>query len=194
MMRSLWPREYGAGTRARLRAASVIASDVELLYRCRAFLTVARMTTADLLAFMRANTLAVQASVSTTGAAQAAVVGIAVTDALEVVFDTLDSTRKVANLRTNPRMAFVIGGATPGDERTVQYEGLADEPGGGERDRIRAAYYSTWPDGRSRAKWPGLVYVRVRPTWIRYSDFNQNPPLVVEFGARELGPATSPAR
>ena len=151
------------------------------------------MTTAELLAFMQGNKLAVQASVSATSAAQAAVVGIAVTDALEVVFDTLDSTRKVANLRTNPRLAFVIGGAVPGDERTVQYEGVADEPTGAERERIRAAYFSAWPDGRSRADWPGLIYVRVRPTWIRYSDFNQNPPLVVEFDARGLDAGASQA-
>lgn len=144
------------------------------------------MTTAELLAFMRANRLAVQASVSAASAAQAAVVGIAVTDAFELVFDTLDSTRKVANLRTNPRLAFVIGGTMPGDERTVQYEGVADEPAGPERDRVRAAYFSVWPDGPARAKWPGIVYVRVRPTWIRYSDFNRNPPRVIEFRAQEL--------
>jgi hypothetical protein len=153
-----------------------------------------RMTTAELLAFMRANRLAVQASVSNTSAAQAAVVGIAVTDAFELVFDTLDSTRKVANLRTNPRVAFVIGGSAPGDERTAQYEGVADEPSGPERDRIRAAYFSVWPDGPSRAKWPGLVYVRVRPTWIRYSDFMRDPPLVVEFDGRQLGPAAPAPR
>lgn len=149
------------------------------------------MTTAELLAFMRANRLAVQASVSAATAAQAAVVGIAVTDAFELVFDTLDSTRKVTNLRTNPRLAFVIGGTMPGDERTVQYEGLADEPAGPERDRIRAAYFSAWPDGPARAKWPGIVYVRVRPTWIRYSDFNQTPPVVIEFDARQLAAAAA---
>ena len=142
------------------------------------------MTTAELLAFMRANRLAVQASVSAASGAQAAVVGIAVTDAFELVFDTLDSTRKVTNLRAHPRLAFVIGGTMPGDERTVQYEGVADEPVGPERDRIRAAYFSVWPDGPARAKWPGIVYVRVRPTWVRYSDFNVSPPRVVEFDAQ----------
>lgn len=152
------------------------------------------MTTAELLAFMRANRLAVQASVSAASAAQAAVVGIAVTDAFELVFDTLDSTRKVANIRTNPRLAFVIGGTMPGDERTVQYEGVADEPAGPERDRVRAAYFSVWPDGPARAKWPGVVYVRVRPTWIRYSDFNRNPPKVIEFDAQQLAPAVPAAR
>jgi hypothetical protein len=145
------------------------------------------MTTSQLLEFMRTHRLAVQASVSPASAAQAAVVGFAVTNAFELVFDTLDTTRKLNNLRRNSRIAFVIGGLTAGDERTAQYEGVADEPVGAERERLKAAYYEAWPDGPSRASWPGLVYVRVRPTWIRYSDFNQSPPLIVEFDRKALG-------
>ena len=58
--------------------------------------------------------------------------GFVVTDKFEIVFDTLATTRKAANLRQNHRCAFVIGGFTEGDERTVQYEGTADEPAGEE--------------------------------------------------------------
>jgi len=43
--------------------------------------------------------------------------GVGVTDQFEIVFDTLASTRKAQNLRRNPRIALVIGGWTPGDER-----------------------------------------------------------------------------
>jgi hypothetical protein len=52
------------------------------------------MTTAELLSFMRAHPLAVQASVSADGGAQAAVVGIVVTDRFEVFFDTAEETRQ----------------------------------------------------------------------------------------------------
>jgi hypothetical protein len=97
------------------------------------------MTPRDLLAFMRTHRVAVQASVSAGASAQAAVVGIAVTDRFEVVFDTLGSSRKATNLRANPAIALVMGGLMPGDERTVQYEGVADEPDGDERDRLTAA-------------------------------------------------------
>jgi hypothetical protein len=41
--------------------------------------------------------------------------------------------------------------------------------------------------GRERQTWPGITYVRTRPTWIRYSDFNPDPPKIIEFGRRELG-------
>ncbi len=147
------------------------------------------MTPAELLAFMRHHSLAVQASVSDAAAPQAAVVGLVVTDRFELFFDTVDTTRKVQNLRHNPKIAFVIGGLTSGDERAVQYEGVADEPGGAELTRLQELYFSAFPDGPERQRWPGITYVRVRPTWIRYGDFNRTPPQIVEFTARELGAA-----
>jgi 8-oxo-dGTP pyrophosphatase MutT (NUDIX family) len=146
------------------------------------------MTPGELLAFLQSQRLAVQASSDPNATAQAALVGIAVTDAFELVFDTLSETRKASNIRARPRVAFVIGGWGPGDERTVQYEGIADEPTGLELERIRAVYFAVWPDGPSRSSWPGLTYFRVRPTWIRYSDFNGAPPMIQEFSRSDLSP------
>lgn len=140
----------------------------------------------ELLQFLRQHRLTVEASVTPSLGAQAAVMGFAISDEFEIIFDTLNSTRKVVNLRQNPRVAFVIGGLHSGDERTVQYEGIADEPSGAELDRLREIYYRVYPDGRARRSWPGLIYVRVRPTWIRYSDYNVNPPQIVEFSADQL--------
>ncbi len=142
------------------------------------------MTREALLDFMRSENYAVQTSVSPAGLPQAAVVGIAVSDRFEIVFDTVDSSRKAPNLRANPAIAFVIGGTRDGDERTVQYEGIADEPRGGELDRLLDVYYARFPDGRQRREWKGLIYVRVKPTWIRYSNFSVDPPEIVEFDPR----------
>lgn len=144
------------------------------------------MSAVELLKFLRGHRLAVQASVSPAAAPQAAVIGYAVTDRFEIVFDTLDSSRKGQNLRRNNRLALVIGGLVDGEERTVQYEGIADEPSGEELDHLKQVYYAAWPDGPSRLTWPGLIYVRVRPTWIRYSDFSANPPEIVEFTGDQL--------
>jgi hypothetical protein len=139
------------------------------------------VTRAEILAFMRSHSLAVQASVSATGSAQAAVVGFVVTDDFEVLFDALASTRKVINLRRNPQCALVVGGLSHGDERTVQLEGIADEPVGPTLERLRELYFLRFPDGRDRLGWSGLTYVRVRPRWLRYSDFNQSSPRIVEL-------------
>jgi general stress protein 26 len=145
------------------------------------------MTRGELLAFMRGHRYAVQASVSSARAPQAAVVGIVVADDLSVFFDTLGSSRKVHNLRRNRRIALVIGGVSGNDERSVQFEGVADEPEGTELARLKELYFGSFPDGRERKTWPGITYVRARPTWIRFSDYGRNPALIVEFDEASLG-------
>lgn len=144
------------------------------------------MTPADLLAFMRSHRLAVEASYAPDGCPQAALVGIAVTDEFEIVFDTLESTRKARNLRADPRAAFVVGPSEDGTERTVQLEGLADEPVGAELARLKQVYFAAWPDGPDRESWDGITYFRVRPTWIRFSDFTCAPPRIIEYTAAQL--------
>ena len=144
------------------------------------------MDTAGLLLFLRQHRLAVQASVSPGSRPQAAVVGIAVSDRFEIVFDTIETTRKAQNLRQNSHVALIVGGLILGDERTVQYEGEVDEPVGAELERLKAVYYSVYPEGPTRINWPGLIYMRVRPTWIRYSDYNVNPPQIIEFRGEDL--------
>jgi hypothetical protein len=37
-----------------------------------------------------------------------------------------------------------------------------------------------------RESWPALVYVRVRPAWIRYSDYTREPPEMVELDGDQL--------
>jgi uncharacterized protein YhbP (UPF0306 family) len=138
-------------------------------------------TQADILEFVRGHSLAVQASVSSSVTPQAAVVGFIVTDNFELFFDTVESTRKVANLRQNSIIAFVIGGLANGDERTVQYEGVADEPRGLELEQLKGRYFLRFPDGRDRQSWPGIIYLRVRPRWLRFSNFSTTPPEIVEF-------------
>lgn len=144
------------------------------------------LTRAALLAFLRSHRYAVQSSTHLTGAPQSAVVGIAVSDDFEVVFDTLASSRKAINLRRHSPIAFVIGGLVPHDERSVQYEGIADEPSGADRDRLTDLYYTVFPDGQERLKWSGLIYIRAEPTWLRYSDYNQDPPEIHEFDGAAL--------
>jgi general stress protein 26 len=144
------------------------------------------MTSAELLRVMRATRYAVEATVTQTGAPQAAVIGVAITDAFEIVFDTIASSRKAQNLRVNRRVALVLGNCYDGDERTIQYEGLADEPDGAELRRLKEIYFGVFPDGRDRERWPGITYFRVTPVWIRYSNYNANPPEIVEYDAADL--------
>ena len=145
----------------------------------------------ELLGFLRSHKYAVAATVSPAASPQAAVIGFSVTDQLEIVFDTVESTRKARNLRTNPAISLVIGGMEPGGERTVQVDGTADLPAGDELARLKESYYRVFPDGAQRAtSWPGLTYIRVRPTWLRYSDFSTPSPVIVELTAEDLPQVT----
>ena len=107
-------------------------------------------------------------------------VGYAVTDELEIVFDTLASTRKLKNLRRDPRIALVIGWDA---EQTLQVEGLADEPSGETLTRLKRRYFEAFPDGIERERWPGICYVRVRPHWARFSDFRDGSVLELDTEA-----------
>jgi pyridoxine/pyridoxamine 5'-phosphate oxidase len=119
--------------------------------------------------FLREHRYGVLATVSPGHAPEAALVGIAVTPALELIFDAIETTRKIQNLRRNPYIAFVVGWS--GDERTVQYEGIADEPKGAELERAKETYCAAWPTAPERDMWPGHIYVRVRPKWLRFSSY-----------------------
>ncbi|HEX5435916.1 MAG TPA: pyridoxamine 5'-phosphate oxidase family protein [Gemmatimonadaceae bacterium] len=135
------------------------------------------MTTQELYDFIRQHTLGVMATVSPTGTPEAALVGIAVTPELELILDTAATSRKCTNVRDNPRVAFVIGRR---GEVTLQYEGMADEPRGSELRRCKAVYFDKFPEGREREQWPDITYIRVRPTWLRYSDYSQTPAQIAE--------------
>jgi pyridoxine/pyridoxamine 5'-phosphate oxidase len=136
------------------------------------------MTEADLYKFLIQCKLGVLGTIGDAGTPQSALVGIAVTEDLEIVFDTVKNSRKYPNLIARPACSFVVGWA---GEKTVQYEGQAEELSGSELQRCQKVYFQAWPDGRSRLTWPRIVYFIVRPRWIRYSDFDQNPPLIREF-------------
>jgi pyridoxine/pyridoxamine 5'-phosphate oxidase len=142
------------------------------------------MNRAELLAFLRQHRLCVQASVADSGAPQAAVVGFAVSDEMEIVFDTIGTTRKMTNLRRDPRIAVVIGWD---QEQTAQIEGIADEPEGPDLERLKRVYFAVYPEGVERQAWKDITYVRVRPTWVRFSDFRPNG-RIVELAERELRP------
>jgi general stress protein 26 len=140
------------------------------------------MTKNDLYGFIAGCKLGVISTLSSTGAVQSALIGIAVTEDLEIVFDTVKSSRKYSNLKINPSCSIVVGWT---GEQTLQYEGTATELQGTELQRCQATYFQAWPDGPARLAWPGIVYFSVRPTWIRYSDFDANPPCIREFKVQE---------
>ena len=130
----------------------------------------------DALAFAESCPVAVLGTLSASGVPQTAAMGIVVTPAFEIIFDTLNTTRKYPNLKSHPQCSFAMWQG----ERSLQYEGLAFEPSGGELTRYQELYFAKMPGGRDRLSWPGMTYFVVRPVWLRYTDYNTRPPAVLE--------------
>ena len=80
------------------------------------------MTRADLVRLLREHRLAVVSTVGPDGGPQSAVVGCAISDDLEIVFDTLEDTRKARNLRAEPRCVVTTDSPT----EPVVVEGVAE--------------------------------------------------------------------
>ena len=131
----------------------------------------------ELFRFIRSKRLAVISTIHATGGPEAALIGFAFQRSIGLAFDTSSSSRKAWNLRIQPLAAFVIGWD---DETTLQMEGAATEPAGAELEEAKELYFSIWPDGRSRERWPDLAYFLVKPQWMRFSKY-ADPPVIREF-------------
>ena len=121
--------------------------------------------------FIRQHNLAVISTLSKDNKPEAALIGFAVSRDLEIVFDTVKTSRKYKNILQNPSVAVVIGWD---NETTVQYEGIAAELSGDNAAYYKEIYFQVYKDGRERAEtWPHIVHFKITPNWIRYSNFNE---------------------
>lgn len=136
-----------------------------------------KLARATVLTFVKGRRLGVIATASNDGMPEAALINIAVTDDLEIVFETTSATRKFVNLTRNPRVCLVIGWD---NDQTLQVDGLVDAPEGREYDRLKAFYLATFVRKASHEYWPGNDYYRVRIRWARLSNYNM-PRKVEEF-------------
>ena len=141
------------------------------------------MTTTELYNFLAGCKLGVLGTTGTDNRPQSSLVGIAISKNLEIIFDTLNSTRKYRNLIARPACCFAIGWS---GEQTAQYEGDADELTGSELARCQEIYFAAWPECRCHLSWTGITYFVVRPRWVRFSDFDQSPPFIQEFQQEDL--------
>jgi len=131
----------------------------------------------EVLDIVRRKRLAVVSTVGDSGGPEAALVGFALTERNEIVFDTLGSSRKAVNLGHRAAAALVIGWD---NDITVQIEGEARRPQGDDLAYAKGAYYREWPDGRARENWPDIAYIVVRPRWMRYANY-AGAPVIEEF-------------
>src|SRR5271166_5915057 len=128
-----------------------------------------KMNIEEVFRFMNGERLGVLATATNAGRPEAALMGFAVSPGLEIIFDTVRSSRKYPNLKENPRVAWVVGCVS---EISVQYEGEAEELAGEAMAKYKKIYFQKFTDGPARESWAGITYFLVRPKWVRYCDYN----------------------
>jgi pyridoxine/pyridoxamine 5'-phosphate oxidase len=125
--------------------------------------------------FIKSRSLAVITTVNEKAMPEAALIGIAVTPKLEIIFDTANISRKHPNLLQNPAVALVIGWD---NDITLQYEGLATQLSDHD-DQYKQLYFDTIKGARERSHTlHGIVHFKISPHWIRYC--NYNPPVMIK--------------
>jgi hypothetical protein len=128
-------------------------------------------------AFLKRHRLAVLSSTGPDGAAQSALINIAVTPELEIIFETTCETRKFDNIERDSRVSLVIGWDGP---ETMQYQGVAKRPDGQQRQRARDVFVGAFPRKENDEFWPGNTYFLVTPHWLRFSSYYR-PRFVEEY-------------
>lgn len=144
------------------------------------------ITRTDLVSFLRTARHWVVSSIAEDGRPQSAVVGVAVSDAFELVFDSLADTNKARNIGRDGRVSLAMWAGAA----TAQIEGHARVVPAAEQKAAQEIYFASFPDGRDRTGWPGISYIAVRPSWLRVSDFAGPEPTVVELDQAALSKLT----
>ena len=139
--------------------------------------------------FLKRQNIGVISTVSEQGVPEAALVNYGVTESLELILETLQTSRKFRNLHHNPQMAMVMGVGK--DCLTCQYEGIAGWPAQAALPGLLDIYFAARPEALQHRGWPDLVYLHVRPVWIRISNYD-----LMHWNVKELrlnGPAARAA-
>ena len=129
-----------------------------------------------ILNFLKGHKLGVISTVES-GKPEAAAIDFSETSALEIIFTTLVGYRKYKNLLKNSKIAFVVGGE---ENITLQYEGVAKELNRTAFKKYYKRHIQKNPVEKKFAAMPEARFFRVKPTWIRFSDFTAQPSEIFE--------------
>ncbi len=126
------------------------------------------MDPAGLIAFVNGHGDGVVSTVGDAGEPQSAYLALVALDDGSLVFDAKSASRKVQNIKRDPRIAITVGS---GEGSSLQCEGLADVPSGVTRDECIAAYLDRFPEFEESIASDLITVVRVRLTWARFGEY-----------------------
>lgn len=128
---------------------------------------------------IKSNVYAVVSTSNRAGHPESALVGVSETENYELVFATNDNTRKIENIRNNPNVAIVIGGAD-GSLKSVQIEGVARIIAAEDALDYAENHYKKIPSAKDHFKDKGECFIVITPLWARYTSFDSKSPDIFE--------------
>lgn len=115
---------------------------------------------------------------------ESALVAYAELPNLELIFTTLQGSRKYENLLKNNKVALVVGwDPRPQYWATLQYEGIATRIPEKEVAHYKKIFSmkKDTPCSEEFLSKPEMKLFKIIPTWIGFSDFTGNNPKVIEL-------------
>jgi general stress protein 26 len=132
-----------------------------------------------ILDFMHGYDLCVFSTANAQGNPESALVGFSENDTFELLVGTTTSSRKYANIETNPSVSIVIGW---NEGICIQYEGISRVLQQGEElDSYPKNHFAKLPSAKRFKDNPEQHYIIIEPRWLRYTDTNPSPQLIAEF-------------
>jgi general stress protein 26 len=121
---------------------------------------------------MREEHLCVLSTLGPNGQPQSAVVGFSEDSDGKIVIGTSIKSRKYHNIKRDPKVSLVIGWD---NRKTIQYEGLAHEVHGDEREAAQELHVAKHPENVKFKDLLDETYILIEPDWVRYTDASEEP-------------------
>lgn len=109
---------------------------------------------------------------------EAALVAYASAHDLSLVFATYSSSRKYINIQKNPKVAVVF---SDNALKSVQYEGKTEVLEGEELKKYKQLLFQRNPKSIQYENHPEQTYLKITPSWMKYTDLEVEPELVFEM-------------
>lgn len=131
-----------------------------------------------LIDFLKQYELCVISTANKQNEVESAVMALVTTEECSLLMSTETGTRKWKNMQENNHVAVVVGGLK--NDPSAQINGEFKELTGENALKAKEYMLKVHPEWEHYFDSPTSAFFCVTPTWVRFSDFSQSPPLVTE--------------
>lgn len=133
-----------------------------------------------MLDFLNRCPLAVLSTLNKENKPESAVIAFCETESFDIIFECFKDSRKYSNLKSNKHVSLTTGFSAK-KHITFQYEGVAEEQHGKDIENCKNLFKNKdTPCSEEFLENPKAIFFKIKPKWIRYSDYTAKPPIIIE--------------